>query len=83
MVSGAFSDLAVHHHPAVQITLGAQGPLAITRDGDAHGVCRLVVIASGARHAVRSDSGSGGSTRSATTPWHMRTNCGPVEFRWR
>jgi hypothetical protein len=23
------------------------------------------------------------STRSATTPWHMRTNCGPVEFRWR
>jgi AraC-like DNA-binding protein len=62
MVSGAFSDLAVHHHPAVQITLGAQGPLAITRDGDAHDVCRLVVIASGARHAVRSDAGSGAVT---------------------
>jgi AraC-like DNA-binding protein len=62
MVAGAFADLAVHHHPAAQITVGGQGPLALSRDGDAHGVCRLVVIASGARHAVRSDSSSGGWT---------------------
>ncbi|WAJ46293.1 helix-turn-helix transcriptional regulator [Mycobacterium sp. Aquia_216] len=54
MVSGAFSDLAVHHHAAVQITVGARGPLAITRDGDAHDMCRVVVVGSGARHAVRS-----------------------------
>jgi AraC-like DNA-binding protein len=62
MVAGGFSDLAVHHHPAVQITVGGRGPLAVTRDGDTHDVCRLVVIASGARHAVRSDSESGALT---------------------
>jgi AraC-like DNA-binding protein len=57
-----FSDLALHHHPAVQITVGGRGPLTVTRDGDTHDVCRLVVIASGARHAVRSDSESGALT---------------------
>lgn len=62
MVAGAFADLALHHHPAVQVTLGGQGPLTITRDGKAHDVCRLVVVGSGARHAVRSDSGSGALT---------------------
>jgi AraC-like DNA-binding protein len=62
MVAGGFSDLALHHHPAVQITVGGRGPLTVTRDGDTHDVCRLVVIASGARHAVRSDSESGALT---------------------
>jgi AraC-like DNA-binding protein len=62
MVAGAFSDLAVHHHPAVQITVGGQDSLTLTRDGDAHDVCRLVVVASGARHAVRSDSRSAALT---------------------
>ena len=62
MVAGAFSDLALHHHPAVQITVGGRGPLTVTRDGDTQDVCRLVVIASGARHAVRSDSESGAVT---------------------
>jgi AraC-like DNA-binding protein len=62
MVSGAFSDLAPHHHPAVQITLGTRGPLSITRDGASHDVCRLVVVGSGARHAVRSDANSGAVT---------------------
>lgn len=62
MVAGAFADLAVHHHPAVQVTVAGQGSLTLTRDGDAHDVCRLVVIASGARHAVRSDSRSGALT---------------------
>jgi AraC-like DNA-binding protein len=62
MVAGAFSDLALHHHPAVQITVGGRGPLTVTRDGDTHDGCRLVVIASGARHAVRSDSESGAVT---------------------
>src|SRR6516164_146198 len=59
MVAGAFADLAVHHHPAVQVTVGGQGSLTVTRDGDAHDICRLVVVASGERHAVRSDSRSG------------------------
>jgi AraC-like DNA-binding protein len=62
MVAGTFSDLAVHHHPAVQITIGGQGSLTLTQDGDAHDVCRLVVVASGARHAVRSDSRSAALT---------------------
>lgn len=62
LVAGAFSDLAIHHHPAVQLTVGGQGPLTVTRDGDSHDVCRAVVIASGARHAVRSDPGSGALT---------------------
>jgi AraC-like DNA-binding protein len=56
MVTGAFSDLALHHHPAVQITIGGHGPLSVTGDGGWHDMCPLVVIASGARHAVRSDS---------------------------
>jgi AraC-like DNA-binding protein len=62
IAGGGFSDLAVHHHPAVQVTVGGQGSLTVTRDGDAHDVCRLVVVASGARHAVRSDSESGALT---------------------
>jgi AraC-like DNA-binding protein len=62
MVAGAFSDLAIHHHPAVQVTVGGQGRLAVTPDGDAHDMCRVVVIAGGARHAVRSDPDSGALT---------------------
>jgi len=62
MVAGVFSDLAVHHHPAVQVSIGAQGPLTLTTDGDTSEVCRLVVVASGARHAVRSDSASAALT---------------------
>lgn len=62
MVAGAFRDLAVHHHPAVQVTVGGRGPLTLTRAGDAHDVCRLVVVGSGARHAVRSDSRSAALT---------------------
>ena len=62
MVAGGFSDLALHHHAAVQVTVGRQGPLAVTRDGTTHDTCRLVVIAGGARHAVRSDPGAGALT---------------------
>jgi len=66
IAGGGFSDLAVHHHPAVQVTVGARGPVTVTRDGlsdrGAHDVCRLVVVASGARHAVRSESRSGALT---------------------
>ncbi len=58
MVAGAFADLAVHHHPAVQITVGGEDSVTLTRGGDERDVCRLVVVGSGTRHAVRSDSGS-------------------------
>jgi AraC-like DNA-binding protein len=84
MVDGAFSDLALHHHPAVQITVGGQGPLAVTRDGDTHDMCRVVVIASGARHAVRSDSGSGAVTLylGLQTPQGMALNAIPRHGVW-
>jgi AraC-like DNA-binding protein len=62
MVAGVFSDLAIHHHPAVQVTVGGRGCLTVTRDGVIHDVCRLVVVGSGARHAVRSDPESAGLT---------------------
>ena len=62
MVAGAFADLATHHHPAVQVTLGGHGPLTVTRADDTHDTCRLVVIGSGTRHAVRSDAKSAGVT---------------------
>lgn len=62
MVAGVFSDLALHHHPAVQVTVGGQGPLTLNRAGDAHDECRLVVVGSGTRHAVRSDSRSAALT---------------------
>src|ERR1700751_52771 len=62
MVAGGFSDLALHHHPAVQVTVGGGGHLKVTCDGGTEDGARLVVIASGARHAVRSDSESGALT---------------------
>jgi AraC-like DNA-binding protein len=62
IAGGGLSDLALHHHPAVQVTVGVQGPLAVTHDGDSLEACRLVVVASGARHAVRSDATSGAVT---------------------
>jgi AraC-like DNA-binding protein len=62
MVAGAFSDLALHHHPAVQVTVGLAGPLTVTRAGDRRDVCRLVVVGSGVRHAVRSEAKSGAVT---------------------
>jgi AraC-like DNA-binding protein len=62
MVAGAFADLALHHHPAVQVTVGRRGLLTVTHDGEAHDECRLVVIGSGASHAVRSELESGALT---------------------
>ncbi len=62
MVAGAFSDLALHHHPAVQVTVGAEGPLTVTRARGRRDVCRLVVVGSGVRHAVRSETKSAAVT---------------------
>jgi AraC-like DNA-binding protein len=62
LIAGGFSDLALHHHAAVQVTTGTRGPLMVTCDGGSPDECRLVVIASGAHHAVRSDSQSAALT---------------------
>lgn len=54
-VAGAFGDVAAHHHPAVQVAVGLGGPLVVeTGDGRQHR-CAVAVVASGARHAMRSD----------------------------
>ncbi|OBK48310.1 helix-turn-helix domain-containing protein [Mycobacterium sp. 1081908.1] len=62
MVAGVFSDLALHHHPAVQVTVGRRGPITLTRADDRREECRLVVVGSGVRHAVRSDARSAALT---------------------
>ena len=55
MVVGTFGDLEIHHHPAVQIGVGLMGPLTVRTDGAAPRSGHVVVIASGAGHAVRSE----------------------------
>jgi len=55
MVVGTFGDLDIHHHPAVQVGVGMTGPLTVRTDSDAARSGRVVVIASGAGHAVRSE----------------------------
>jgi AraC-like DNA-binding protein len=55
MVAGAFGDLEIHHHPAVQVGVGLTGPLTVRTDGAASRSGHVVVIASGASHAVWSE----------------------------
>ena len=46
-------DIDVHHHPAVQVTVGLDGALVVVL-GDGRTLrCRVAVIASGARHALQ------------------------------
>lgn len=52
-VAGAFGDVAMHHHPAVQIGVGVDGPIELTTADGVVRRCRAVVIASGTRHALR------------------------------
>ncbi|MDR3664144.1 MAG: AraC family transcriptional regulator [Mycobacterium sp.] len=55
MVAGAFGDLELHRHAAVQVGVGLTGPLSVRTAGVEPVDCRVVVIASGVSHAVRSD----------------------------
>jgi AraC-like DNA-binding protein len=56
-VAGAFGDVAMHHHPAVQVAVGLDGPLELTTaDGVTHR-CRAVAVASGTRHALSCAAG--------------------------
>src|SRR5262245_20434455 len=58
IVAGSFGDIEVHHHPAVQLAVGVDGPLSLVAgDGSAHR-CMVAVVASGTRHALRSDGAS-------------------------
>jgi len=42
----------MHHHPAVQVGVGLDGPLELTTADGMVRQCRVVVIASGTRHAL-------------------------------
>ncbi|MEV3904173.1 helix-turn-helix domain-containing protein [Mycobacterium sp. NPDC050551] len=46
-------DIDLHHHPAVQVTVGLDGALAVVLDDGRTVLCRVAVIASGTRHALR------------------------------
>ena len=51
-VAGAFGDIAMHHHPAVQVAVGLDGPLELTTADGVTRHCRAVAIGSGTRHAL-------------------------------
>lgn len=51
-VAGTFGDLALHHHPAVQVSIGFGSAMELHTASGARLQCRLVVIASGAKHAL-------------------------------
>lgn len=57
-VAGAFDDVAMHHHPAVQVALGLDGPLELTTADGRTRRCRAVAVAGGTRHALRCRAGA-------------------------
>ena len=56
-VAGAFGDIAMHHHPAVQVAVGMDGPLELTTADGVTRRCRAVAIGSGTRHALTCAAG--------------------------
>ncbi|KWX22855.1 hypothetical protein AFM11_18155 [Mycolicibacterium wolinskyi] len=58
VVAGSFGDIAVHHHPAVQLAVGLDGALSMVADDGSAQQCRVAVVAGGARHALRSAGAS-------------------------
>lgn len=51
-IAGSFGDVALHHHPAVQVAVGLDGPIEVTTADGATRTCRAVAIAGGTRHAL-------------------------------
>jgi AraC-like DNA-binding protein len=52
-VAATFGDVALHHHPAVQVSIGFGSSMSLHTANGVRRQCRLVVIASGAKHALR------------------------------
>ncbi|ART70715.1 hypothetical protein BTO20_21190 [Mycobacterium dioxanotrophicus] len=52
VVVGVFGDIEVHHHPAVQLAVGLDGPLAVSSGDGTTQRCRIAVMAGGAKHAL-------------------------------
>ncbi|MDV3125027.1 helix-turn-helix transcriptional regulator [Mycobacterium sp. 21AC1] len=59
VVAGAFGDIEVHHHPAIQVVVGIDGPLELVGDDDTAQRCLVAVVAGGIRHALRSWGANG------------------------
>jgi AraC-like DNA-binding protein len=51
-VAGSFGDVTLHHHPVVQVSIGFGPDMSLHTASGARLRCRLVVIASGAKHAL-------------------------------
>lgn len=51
-MAGTFGDVALHHHPVVQVSIGFGPDMSLHTLSGARLRCRLVVIASGAKHAL-------------------------------
>jgi AraC-like DNA-binding protein len=51
-VAGTFGDVELHHHPVVQVSIGLGADMSLHTASGARLQCRLVVIASGAKHAL-------------------------------
>lgn len=60
-VAGTFGDVALHHHPAVQVSIGLGATMSLHTASGARRRCRLVVIASGAKHALHTGDGPAAS----------------------
>ncbi|MED5811537.1 helix-turn-helix transcriptional regulator [Mycolicibacterium sp. 050232] len=74
VVAGSFGDIELHHHPAVQLAVGIDGPLVLVADDGTEQCCSVAAAASGTRHAMRPGGASaalsiylGAETSTATT----------------
>jgi AraC-like DNA-binding protein len=57
-VAGSFGDIELHHHPAVQLAVGIDGPLALVADDGTSQRCTIAAVAGGTRHALCPDGAS-------------------------
>ncbi|OMC34551.1 hypothetical protein A5740_09700 [Mycobacterium sp. GA-1841] len=75
-VVGSFGDIEVHHHPAVQIAVGIDGPLVLVAGDGTEQRCSVAAVASGTRHAMRPGGASAALSvyLSAETPTATRLN---------
>lgn len=52
VIAGPIDDVAAHHHPAVQVTVGLDGPVTVAAADGSLFAGWIAVISSGARHAL-------------------------------
>ncbi|WP_166904350.1 AraC family transcriptional regulator [Mycobacterium sp. DL440] len=88
-VAGSFDKIEHHHHPAVQVAVGIDGPLGLL-SGDGTGErCMIAAVAGGTRHALRPEGASSAfsvylspETPTATTLNTLIRACGARPGLW-